>query len=131
MPRVITYVLCRLVEIDQAGTGKTVDDFWVECTVEGSALVEKIKADRLAASQATGLPTKTSATAYHVYYADGGHGRFIQRTYLLEEAKLFPSTPTTTPELLLPTPEWVHMPGTNTDPVEVFRPNWNTGSIAT
>ena len=105
MPRVITYVLCRLVEIDQAGTGKTVDDFWVECTVEGSALVEKIKADRLAASQATGLPTKTSATAYHVYYADGGHGRYKNREYLIEEAALWPSDASLRPDPLLPTPE--------------------------
>lgn len=99
--RVITYVICRLIEVAGQGTGATVDDWWVYCTVNGSADIAAIKAARNGA----GNNTKTSVTQYHVYYADGGHALFRENYYLAEEKALFPSNPALRANPLVPTPE--------------------------
>jgi hypothetical protein len=100
--RIMVYVICRLVEVADVGTGATVDDWWVDCTVNGSADITAIKTARDGAGNAT----KTSVVQYHVYYADGGHVRYKERYYLIEEAstardaslRVDPLAPT--PELL-------------------------------
>lgn len=101
--RVMVYIICRLVEVDQAGTGNIVDDWWVDCTANGSSDIVAIKAARNGA----GNNTKTSVVQYHVYYADGGHARFKENYYLAEEKALWPSVPTADPSVLLPTPEYL------------------------
>lgn len=101
-PRTMVYVICRLVEIDNQGFGTIVDDWWVDCTVDGSPQIDAIKLARNSA----GNNTKTSVSQYHVYYQDGGHVRYKERSYLLEEAstvrdgslRVDPLVPT--PELL-------------------------------
>lgn len=99
--RVMVYIICRLVEVSQVGTGAIVDDWWVDVTTTGSPDVAAIKAAR----DGAGNNTKTSVVQYHVYYADGGHARFKERYYLIEEAALWPSNPALRPDPLLPTPE--------------------------
>lgn len=99
--RVIVYVICRLIEVAGQGLGATVDDWWVDCTENGSADIAAIKAARNGA----GNNTKTSVTQYHVYYADGGHARFKENYYLAEEKALFPSNSSLRPNPLVPTPE--------------------------
>lgn len=101
--RVMVYIICRLIEMDNQGLGPQVDDFWVDCTENGSTDIAAIKAARNAA----GNNTKTSVTQYHVYYQDGGHGRFKENYYLTEEKSLWPSVPTTDPAALVPTPEFL------------------------
>lgn len=101
--RVMIYIICRMIEMDNQGLGPMVDDFWVDCTVNGSADIVAIKAARNAA----GNGTKTSVTQYHVYYQDGGHGRFKESYYLAEERALWPSLPTADPSVLLPVPEFL------------------------
>lgn len=80
--RTIVYTICRLIEVADQGAGVIVDDWWVECTVEGSTKIAAIKAAR----DGAGNGTKTSVSQYHVYYADGGHVRYKERYYLIEEA---------------------------------------------
>lgn len=99
--RVMVYIICRLAEVDQAGTGAIVDDWWVDCTQNGSPDIAAIKAARNGA----GNNTKTSVIQYHVYYADGGHARFKENYYLAEEKALWPSNASLRPTPLLPTPE--------------------------
>lgn len=99
--RVMVYIICRLVEVSQAGTGNIVDDWWVDCTQNGSSDIAAIKVARNGA----GNNTKTSVTQYHVYYADGGHNRFKERYYLEEEAALWPSDASLRPVPLAPVPE--------------------------
>jgi len=99
--RVMVYIICRLVERANAGTGVIVDDWWVDCTVNGSSDIAAIKAERNGA----GNGTKTSVVQYHVYYADGGHVRFKENYYLAEETALWPSDPSLRPDPLVPTPE--------------------------
>lgn len=99
--RVMVYIICRLVEVSNVGTGSIVDDWWVDVTTTGSTEVAAIKAARNGA----GNNTKTSVTQYHVYYADGGHARFKENYYLAEEAALWPSDPSQRPAVLSPTPE--------------------------
>lgn len=99
--RVMVYIIARMLEIDNAGAGNAVDDWWVDVTDEGSAKVNAIKEARNAATPGN----RTVLERYHVYYADGGHGRFKQREYLIEEAALWPSNPSLRPVPLLPTPE--------------------------
>lgn len=101
--RVIVYTICRLIEMAGAGTGPMTDDFWVECTEEGSAKIAKVKAER----DNAGNNSKTSVVQYHVYYQDGGHARFKERYYLAEEKALFPSLPTDDPASLYPAPEFI------------------------
>uniref|UniRef100_A0AAU6VZ15 Uncharacterized protein n=2 Tax=unclassified bacterial viruses TaxID=12333 RepID=A0AAU6VZ15_9VIRU len=99
--RVMVYIICRLVERANAGTGVIVDDWWVDVTTTGSPEVAAIKLERNSA----GNGTKTSVVQYHVYYADGGHARFKENYYLAEESALWPSNPALRPDPLLPTPE--------------------------
>ncbi|QNO00473.1 hypothetical protein phiPsa347_021 [Pseudomonas phage phiPsa347] len=99
--RVMVYIICRLVEVAGQGTGAIVDDWWVDCTVNGSADIAAIKAARNGAVNGT----KTSVVQYHVYYADGGHAKFKESYYLAEEKALWPSNPTLRPDPLVPTPE--------------------------
>lgn len=99
--RVMVYIICRLVEVSNAGTGTIVDDWWVDCTANGSSDIAGIKAARNAA----GNNTKTSVVQYHVYYADGGHARFKESYYLAEEKALWPSDALLRPVPLVPTPE--------------------------
>jgi hypothetical protein len=99
--RVMVYIICRLVEVDQAGTGNIIDDWWVDCTVNGSSDIVAIKAARNGA----GNGTKTSVIQYHVYYADGGHNRFKENYYIAEQTALWPSNPSLRPNPLVPTPE--------------------------
>jgi hypothetical protein len=98
--RTIVYTICRLVEVANMGTGVTVDDWWVDCTVGGSAQIAAIKAARDGAGNAT----KTSVVQYHVYYADGGHVRYKERYYLIEEASTAVDV-SLRPDPLVPTPE--------------------------
>lgn len=99
--RVMVYIICRLVEVSQSGTGVIVDDWWVDVTTSGSPAVAAIKLERNSA----GNNTKTSVVQYHVYYADGGHARFKENYYLTEESNLWPSNPALRPDPLVPTPE--------------------------
>lgn len=99
--RVMVYIICRLVERANAGTGVIVDDWWVDVTEQGSPQVAAIKLERNSA----GTGTKTSVVQYHVYYADGGHARFKESYYLTEESALWPSDSTLRPDPLVPTPE--------------------------
>lgn len=107
MARIMVYVIARLIEVDNAGTGATIDDWWVDATVGGSTYVNSVKAARDAEPQ----NTKTSVVQYHVYYADGGHQRFTrERLYLAEEAALGPAQPDLMPDPLVPTPELAPSP---------------------
>lgn len=99
--RVMVYIICRLVEVANQGTGAIVDDWWVDCTVNGSSDIAAIKLARNSA----GNGTKTSVVQYHVYYADGGHARFKESYYKTEETALWPSNPSLRPDPLVPTPE--------------------------
>jgi hypothetical protein len=99
-PRIMVYVICRLVEIDNAGFGSIVADWWVDCTVNGSSDIAAIKV----AHDSAGNNTKTSVSQYHVYYADGGHVRYKERAYLLEEASTA-RDPSLRVDPLVPTPE--------------------------
>lgn len=100
-PRIMVYVICRLVEVNNMGTGAIVDDWWVDCTVGGSAQIAAIKAAR----DGAGLATKTSVAQYHVYYADGGHVRYKERYFIAEEASSPDPDPSLRPNPLVPTPE--------------------------
>lgn len=106
--RVIVYTICRLIEMGNAGTGPQLDDWWVECTEEGSPKIDQIKADRNAAGFANGTFSKSSVVQYHVYYEDGGHARFKERYYLAEEKNLWPPVKTADPAALSPTPELIN-----------------------
>ena len=99
--RVMVYIICRLVESDNMGTGKIVDDFWEDVTENGSVKVAAIKLAR----NSSGRSTKTSVVQYHVYYADGSHARFKEQYYLTEESALWPTDPSKRPDPLVPTPE--------------------------
>lgn len=99
--RVMTYIICRMIEVAGQGTGAIVDDFWVDVTTTGSPEVAAIKLARNSA----GNNTKTSVVQYHVYYADGGHARFKESYYLAEESALWPSNPALRPDPLVPAPE--------------------------
>lgn len=107
MARIMVYIIARMIEVDNAGTGATVDDWWVDATVGGSATVAAVKAARDAEPQ----NTLTSVVQYHVYYADGGHQRFTrERLFLTEEATLGPAQPALMPSPLVPTPELAPSP---------------------
>jgi hypothetical protein len=99
--RVMVYIICRLIEVDQAGTGAVVADWWVDCTQNGSSDIAAVKT----AHNEAGNNTKTSVTQYHVYYADGGHARLKENYYLAEEKALWPSNASLRPAVLVPTPE--------------------------
>lgn len=100
-PRIMVYVICRLVEVSNRGTGTIVNDWWVDCTVGGSTQIAAIKAAR----DGAGNSTKTSVVQYHVYYADGGHVRYKERYFLAEEASSPEPDPSLRVDPLLPTPE--------------------------
>lgn len=99
-PRIIVYTICRLIEVADMGAGIIVDDWWVDCTIGGSAQIADIKTARDGAGNAT----KTSVVQYHVYYADGGHVRYKERYYLIEEASTEVDI-SLRPDPLVPTPE--------------------------
>jgi len=100
-PRIAVYVICRLVEVSNMGTGSIVDDWWVDCTVGGSAQIAAIKSAR----DGAGNSTRTSVAQYHVYYADGGHARYKERYFLTEEASSPKPNPALRVDPLIPTPE--------------------------
>lgn len=102
--RVMIYIICWLSVLDNAGAGPILRSEWIDVTANGSSDVVAYK--EVVAQEAPGNH-KAVVTQYHVYYADGGHGRFKERYYLIEEAALWPSVPTTNPAALLPTPEYL------------------------
>ncbi|UAV89619.1 hypothetical protein [Pseudomonas phage COT4] len=102
--RVMVYIICWLSVLDNAGAGPILRSEWIDVTANGSS-------DVVAYKEAVALEEpgnhKAVVTQYHVYYADGGHARFKERYYLIEEAALWPSVPTADPSVLLPTPEYL------------------------
>ncbi|MND53008.1 hypothetical protein D3C80_440340 [compost metagenome] len=103
--RVPVYIICRLIEMGNAGTGPLLDQWWVDCTVGGSVFVDSVKAQRNADSVAAGAPSRTNAMEYHIYYEDGGHNRLNERYFKQEEAILGAAQPAKAPIPLVPTPE--------------------------
>lgn len=106
--RVMVYVIARLIEMGNAGTGPLLDDWWVECTENGSPDITAIKKQRDLEGRTNGRNSKTSVVQYHVYYEDGGHNRFKERYYLIEEAALWPTVKVADPSTLVPTPELIN-----------------------
>lgn len=105
--RVIVYVIARMVEMDNIGTGPLLDDWWVDCTLGGSAQIEDLKVSRDDSARESGVHSKTSVSQYHVYYADGGHNRFKERDFKVEESSVKAVEPSADPSSLLPEPEYV------------------------
>ena len=104
MARVMVYIIAWVGVLDNAGAGPYLRDEWIDITARGSSDLVPYKA---AVAQEPPGNHKAVVTQYHVYYADGGHGRLKEREYLIEEAKLWPSVPTTNPAALLPMPEFI------------------------
>ncbi|CUR44370.1 hypothetical protein VCM_00168 [Pseudomonas phage VCM] len=100
--RVMVYVICWLSVLDNAGTGPILRSEWIDVTANGSADVTAYK--DAVALEAQGNH-RAVVTQYHVYYADGGHARFKERYYLIEEAALWPTDASLRPDPLVPTPE--------------------------
>lgn len=79
-----------------------VDNWWIDVTDTGSAGV----AAAIAAANAASAPNvKAAVTQYHVYFADGGHARYNERDFKIQETKLGPAQPDLAPVPLVPTPE--------------------------
>lgn len=100
--RVMVYVICWVSVLDNAGAGPILRSEWLDVTENGSSDIVAYKA--VVAMEDPGNH-KAVVTQYHVYYADGGHARFKERYYLIEEAALWPPNPALRQNPLVPTPE--------------------------
>ncbi|WKV20406.1 hypothetical protein 16Q_013c [Pseudomonas phage 16Q] len=104
MARVMVYIIAWVGVLDNAGAGPYLRDEWIDITERGSADLVPYKA---AVAEEPPGNHKAVVTQYHVYFADGGHGRYKERDYLILEKSLWPPVPTTNPSALLPTPEFI------------------------
>ncbi|UAV84679.1 hypothetical protein PHB09_184 [Pseudomonas phage PHB09] len=104
MARVMVYIIAWVGVLDNAGAGPYLRDEWIDITAQGSAALVPYKA---AVAEEPPGNHKAVVTQYHVYFADGGHGRYKERDYLILEKSLWPSVPTSNPSALVPTPEYL------------------------
>lgn len=98
--RIMVHIQAWIAQYQNVST--LVDSWWIDCTSGGSATVASAIA---AANAAAPANVKAAVTQYHVYFADGGHARYNERDFKLQEAKLGPAQPELAPVPLVPTPE--------------------------
>lgn len=98
--RVMVYIIAWVATLDNSGAGPVLSQEWIDVTDGGSAKVEEFKASIVS-------PHKGVVSQYHVYFEDGGHARYNEREFLIQEKALGPAQPDKRPETLYPTPELV------------------------
>lgn len=98
--RVMVYIQAWIAQYKNVST--LVDSWWIDVTDTGSAGVAVAIAEADANST---VNVRAKVTQYHVYFADGGHARYNERDFKIQEAALGPAQPNLAPSPLVPTPE--------------------------